>query len=450
MKRLHRTLLTASVLVALGGGGALYAWMKELRNAQGKKQEESEAKRLFHFGRDHVAKGRIFARGSTIAFARDEEWEWKIVAPIDTPADPTAIEAALDRMAAMSVEPVDGELHTYELDRPQAWMEVSLDSGETLKLIIGPKNQMTEQRFVTDGTTRRVYLADSAFGWSVDRALEAFREHRVLPVAPEKVIGVASTSPRGPEWKLEKTAQGWTVTDGKTPPIGADEGEVHLIVIGLTKRLRVEHYLSEDGKLDDWKRRIELTLANGRTLAVRLGDYSFTGATGAEIPVAWVEGTTSVMEVPDWVRKDFTKSSADLRDHAVARFDQKEARRIEYWTAEKMSAAVERTGADALWTNVGGGSAEQGLPTRTLLATARLKAEKIEKENPSEAELRDWQLDPPRRRIVVLAEANRALADIRIGKKLTDEDMLIMEATRRRVGHYGTRLEDLFPGKGRL
>jgi hypothetical protein len=156
--------------------------------------------------------------------------------------------------------------------------------------------------------------------------------------------------------------------------------------------------------------------------------------------------------VQDWVRKDFTKTAADLRDRSISRFNRKEARRLEFWTGDKMGAAVDRGDADAQWINSGSKKvAEQGLPNRALLAVSPLKADKVEKEDPTVEELAKWQLDPaPRKRIVVRGEGGALIADLRIGQKVADNDIIVMEMKRRLVGHYGTRLEDVFPGRDEL
>lgn len=460
MKRVHRSLLTAAVFVVLGGAGAYLVWDNDLRDGQERRMAASEAKRLFRFGRDQVERGRIFTRGTTVAFARDTEWGWRLTSPVETPADSTAIEAAIDRMAGMRVDPVEGELARYELDHPEAWMEVETNSTKFL-LLIGPKNEMTEQRFVSDGSGK-VFLADPSFTWSIDRPLEAFREHRVVPLAKEKISGLASYSPRGLEWELKRTPEGWIVGDPQGAVLPADESELNFLFVGLTKRLRADDYLSEEGKLENWKRKLEITY-DGGSMVLYLGEYSLTGATGAELVAAWIEGTSSVIQVGEWARKDFTKTVAELRDRTLSRFDRDQARRIEFWDHDKLAVAYERKDPETPWSAVGGGETIQTIPNGVLLSTSRLKAERVEKDHPTAEEMRTWELEPARRKIIVLAENRGALAEVRLGKRTRvpgseqhgghqhggagDETVMIMEAKRRLVGVYSTRLDDLFPAK---
>lgn len=449
-------MLTAGVLVALGGGGAYLVWDNDLRDAPERRIAASEAKRLFRFGRDQVERGRIFTRGTTVAFARDTEWGWRIHAPVEALADSTAIEAAIDRMAGMRVDPVEGNVQRYELDHPEAWMEVETNGGHKHSLLVGPNNEMTEQRYVSDGSGK-VFLADPSFTWSIDRPLEAFREHRVVPLPKEKISALASSSPRGLEWELKRTAEGWIVSDAQGAVLPADESEINFLFVGLTKRLRADEYLSEDGKLEGWKRKLEITF-DGGSMVLYLGDYSWTGATGAELVAAWVEGTSSVIQVAEWARKDFTKTVAELRDRTLSRFDRDAARRIEFWALDKMVVAYVRKDPETPWFTVGSENTLQTIPNGVLLSTSRLKAERVEKEHPTAEEMRAWELEPARRKIIVFAENREKLADVRLGKMTRipggehghqhggpDESVMVMEAKRRLVGVYNTRLDDLFP-----
>lgn len=450
MKRVQKSLVTAAIVLGVGGGAGLYAYFSRIDGAEQRERAALEATRLFQFGRDHVNSGRIFARGATIAFARDQQWGWKITSPIETPADPTAVTSAIDRMASIRVEAPEGAgaLKDYELDRPEAWMELDTSQGK-FTLNIGPMNQLDGRRFVTDQKKEKVYLADPSFTWSVDRALEAFREHKVLPVAAENITRVTMSTPAGMQWELRKAGDGISLTDENGVTQEADAGEVGLLLVALTKRLRADQYLDEtitESGLDPWTRKFELGLVNGQTMTLVLGEYSASGATGNEIPVAWVKGTTTRIQVADWVRKDLAKTSLELKNRAISRFDQKAVRRVEWWEFDKMLAAVERTGPDAEWTVVGSGkTAQQYLPKGAVVALARYTADRVEKENPTPAELRVWGLDPARRRFVIRGENNELLADVRLGAKIADENIYVVDLTKKLVGHTGTRLDDLFP-----
>jgi hypothetical protein len=452
MKRVHKSLLTAAVLLGIGGGAGLYAYFQRIDNREERALEELEAQRLFQFGRDDVTDGKIYARGATVAFARDETWGWKITQPVDTPADPTAITSAIDRMATLRVEEVEDakSLQDYELERPEAWMELNTKKG-AFQLNIGPLNQLDGRRYVSDGKKEKVYLAEANFVWSVDRALEAFREHRLLPIALEKVVRVTMSTPAGQEWEIRRGQTAWEVSDHQGHTLEADAGEINLLLVALTKRLRAETYLDEDvppSGLPAWTRKFELELTNAMTFGLQLGEYSATAATGNEVPVAWVQGSTTRIEVADWARKDLAKTFDQLRNRTISKFEQPDARRVEWWELDKMIAAVERTGPEAEWTVVGSGKpAAQYLPKGAIVALSRYKADAVEKENPSAEELRVFGLEPARRRFVVRGEQNALLADVRLGRKIGEkEEMYIVDLTRKIVGHTGTRLDDLFPG----
>jgi hypothetical protein len=262
----------------------------------------------------------------------------------------------------------------------------------------------------------------------------------------DKIVAITMSQPSGIDWELRKTPEGWTVADARGATLPADEGEVNFVLVALTQRLRTEQYLSEDGRLERWARKLDVTLSDGTVRHLYLGDYSQTGAVGNDVAAAWIEGTTSVMQVGLWVRKDFGKTFEELRNRAIARFERAEATRIEFWRAGKMMAAVERAGENLPWKLAGTDrDVQQFIPNSLLMTLSRLKADKVEKEHPTAAELKDWELDPARKMLVVKASDGRVLAEVRIGKKISEEETLVMETSRKLVGRYGHKLEDLFP-----
>lgn len=103
------------------------------------------------------------------------------------------------------------------------------------------------------------------------------RDTRALPFAPGDVTAVAIAPRSAPGLRLERTAEGWRLL---SPTVGA---ATSLAVEGLLERLstmRVRTSLPADPSalaargLDPPAARLTLTLTDGRTLALDLGDES--------------------------------------------------------------------------------------------------------------------------------------------------------------------------------
>lgn len=462
MKRIHRSLLLAGVLLAFGGGSFLYAYVTEIKQRPKKKIEADEKRRLFQFGRDHVTKGTIHARGATIAFARDPDYGWRITSPADTPADATAIDAALDHMATIRGDLVEsGEvtaqvLQRYELDHPRLWIEVETSKGP-FTLLVGPKNPIDERYFVTDGERKKIVLADSAFHGSLDRSLDAFRDRRIFAVPASEVRRIRVTEKGRTRFELTRDASGLTVTEGRSAPIAADDGEANLLVISLTNRLRADRYLTDalasedEGYLASLGFRqfdvaIEIEARTGKRMVGQLGFFRETSAERVAT-VIHIVGSKTVALVPDSVRQDIDKGLRELRDRTISKLDREQVKRIELVRGDGSSLLFERSDArpDA-WT--AGKDKKPALAWKVvplLNATSHLKASRIVSDHAPASELSSLALDPPALRIRATDASQAVLADVDIGRDLGKDEVAIRKHGAPEIGALPKKLLEIIP-----
>lgn len=461
MKKTQQNLVLALALFAAGGGAALYTYFGDIRGRGGRRAAEEKARRPLVVEHAEVTGGTLLARGATVAFTRDAELGWRITRPVVTPADPQAIEAAIDRVAAIEVEEVGlGEatpeaLARYGLAPARLWIELVTPRG-ALRLDVGAKNALDGRYYVTATGRSGILLADPAFHWALDRSLDGLREPRPFPLDQARVTSLAVSGPEGRRWAVERDGGGWRVLPaGAGAGEPADAAEVSFLLVALLKRLKVEHFLADDFDAQDPAARerfgfappvlsVELGLEGGKRWAAWLGSWRATSA--SELPVLHVVGSTSVFEVPGWLRTDLDRPVDVLRDRALSRFEQGDARTIEL-ELPRGAAKLER---DAAGTWVASGAwgrrpAHEGRATAIVRSLSRLRATQVEKVGATEAELASWGLSPPVRRVVVLGEGGARLAALRFGGPAGSEEVFVLSEQSGRVGRYNKRLLALIP-----
>jgi uncharacterized protein DUF4340 len=462
MTSIQRNLVLALAMLGAGGGSALYVYFARIANKAEREAGEREERRLFHFDPKEVKKGVIHARGATIAFSRDPAFGWRITSPVDAPADVVAIENALDRMANVRGETVDtGEitravLDRYELARPKVSIEVDTPSGP-LRLIVGPKNQLDDRVFATDGAHRKIILAEGPFAWTLDRGLDAFRDARIFPISDKQILRIAVFEKGKPRFIVSRSdpSAAFTISDGEHPPMPADEADVALLLVTLTSRLRAESWITDQLPSEDpaeleklgmkhFDFMIELATAK-ETARALLG---FLRETAAErvTSIAHVVGTKSVAVVPDWIHKDIDKHEVDLVDHSIARFDRDAVQQIELALGRDSVTLERKPGGGEAWTI--GKDRKPALDWKVspiLLIASRFRAEKWLSDNPTRAELEKWGLAAPSRRARFFDGKGELLADIAVGAAIDEDNVAVMATGSKRIAAYKKRILDILP-----
>ena len=111
--RPRNTLLLLLVLAALGA----YLYWVELPH----EKTQAEQKRLLTFEKDKVASVTLEYPDHTISLARDAEKHWRLVKPIEAPADDAAannlVTAVADAQVTRTLDDIGDKLASYEIGR---------------------------------------------------------------------------------------------------------------------------------------------------------------------------------------------------------------------------------------------------------------------------------------------------------------------------------------------
>lgn len=451
MKRIHKTLLMAAVL--FGGAGGFGAWLLANKKTPEQRFEaEQNEKRLFKdFGKDHVTAGELMTRGATITFTRTDEG-WALTAPVAWPADADAIESAINRMVGVQIDPEtrveppdDQQLSEWGLVKPTARLSLETKKGKRT-LLVGPKNRLLEMYPITDGEKRAAGLSAPDFFFALDKPVAGFRERRVFPFAPKAVKVVRRISPVDPDggFVLERTEEGFRVaSNGAEDWVDADLDRARVLMSTLTKRLQIGRFLTDayDGTeaqkkqygLDQPTFSLELETKDGEARKVDVGRVEET-ASDEGTAVVFVHGTKSVIEVPMAVTKELPKEKTELLDRTILRFDRKAVAKVKLLQGT-VETVIERSKDGADWRI----TAPKAAPAKVwkvddiVRVFSKLKAERFHAEKAESAQLAEWLLDPPSRRLVFYDAEGTVVGDVRIGKYATETELFAMASGSDRV-----------------
>lgn len=440
MTRLQRTLLVTAVVGAAGISGVLYLATQTPDQAE-RLRHRVESERLFGFGRATVRWLELHRDGQAVRFERDPAVAWRIDEPVRWPADLQAIEALIDRAAALREErtvyetPSAQQLEDTGLSSPRLKLFVETVDGGSHQLELGSTNPVTELLHVRadDGP---VVVVDPSFRWALDRPLDEFRMDRLFPYRTGDVSRVRCQAPSGASFALERTGEDQHAVTSGGQRFDAGVGVTAVFLAAVTKRLEAEEYLSDHHPYPELPEQIasfepsssftiEVDHVSGETRTATIA-LAMTSFTAEPAPIAWV-GSTVVSLYPPPVQEILTTTADGLRDRSLAWFNPRDAHRIRvrYGDAPADWVFERAPGDPRAWVRVEPSPAEgvEAVFRDLVLILARFKGDETVTEAPSPSQLRAWLLDPPSRRFVVEDESGEVLADLRLGGWASDETL---------------------------
>jgi hypothetical protein len=438
MNRVQKNLLLAVGFLAIGGGAGVYTLVAKVKTPEERMTEQANAQRFFRFGRVDVVQGELYAKTATITFARAESG-WRLKSPIDWPADQESIEAMLDRMTALRIDPVITEdagpedLRNSGLDRPPVRVSVQLKDGSQKTLSLGRLNTMSGKYPATDQDQKRIGLTRDDSYWAFNRSAFELRQKRLIPVANSAITQVQLEG--AVPLQLSRGEQGWRIGDEQ-----ADSGLTELFLTQLTVHLKAERFLTDTFRPEEAAQfgldrpLTKLTVVAGdRRFELHFANFQETGAPDGTL-VAWPVGSKTVAAVANGLREALNQTPETLRDRLISRYDPAKATRLELQVGAAAPFAAVRL-PDGRW--VIDEPAQR--PAKTFVINALIngysgvRANGVVSVQASAKELEQWKLEPWAWRVVVKDQAGATLADVRLGDYLGDTELYAKNAEGRRV-----------------
>jgi hypothetical protein len=418
--RPRNTLLLLLVLAALGA----YVYWVELPH----EKREAEQKQLLTFDKDKVATITLEYPDHAIALARDADKHWRLVKPIEAPADDAAannlVTAVADTQVTRTLDDVGDKLASYGLEPPEAVIKLGLEGGSELPAVkVGKTTQVGFSAYVQKDDEKSVRIAGGALHTGVKKELKDLRDKSVLAFDEAQVKKLTLARPEGGV-TVERQGDGdvWRIT--APGPYPADASEVRALLASI-RGIRAEDFPS-DAPDADLKRygldqpRLTISVVAGKEEAQQTLLIGATHEEGQKKTVyAKRAERPTVYALPEYALKNADKDLATLRDKTVLAFDKEKAAKLV--VTRKDGAGFTLVKHDGAWhLDAPGEGAERGpAMTRFLEDVAALKGNTIVDEHATD--LAKYGLATPDLTIAINGESGAALGTI-LGARGTAPD----------------------------
>lgn len=356
MTQIRKALISMGVFLVIAAGLGAWSWFGV---HEGEKKEEARRdaeSRAFAFEKADVARVVVNPLAATVEIEREGDG-WRIVSPVATPADASAVKAIVDLLHDLRSTEVIAEdqsnLEEYGLDHPPLSVRIVLKNGTEHELQVGDENPFDKSLpFVRSGDSR-VFSTASRLAAPLDKKLFDLRDKSLVTFGNDDVTRVEVTTP-GSRWSAERSDDGWTVTlpgAGKGGADVVDRGDKSAIE-GVLSRIRLARALdfpTEDS--DDVALRAHGLDRPTATIALTVGDPGEGGSsTRSTLVFGEADGATfarvleggPVMEVESDLVQALGKTRDELRDRSLAVFEKERVRRFEIAPAEGEPIVVHR------------------------------------------------------------------------------------------------------------
>ena len=323
------------LLFVVGGLVALAFWQRGLDGTAGK---DAGAALLPGFDRSRVRAVRVenLERSLALRIERVPGKEWRIVDPVDFPAELAVVEVLLDALSTQHARPApDADASKLSLEPPRVIVQVEEEVGGSVllrKVEIGAVDLGDQWVYVrVDG---QIYRTERGLDSTLERDLPDWRSRFVLTLSPRQVIEVRRTgsilySQEDPEEELGFGA----VLDGHwiaTHPFQAElsDGAMERLLVSAAT-MRAHGFVDAPGPLasyglDPARIRVELQQADGKREVLLLakeplGELWYAAREGS--PNVFRVAPESVLSVapptPTLIERELVKAPLD----AVSSFD---------------------------------------------------------------------------------------------------------------------------------
>lgn len=444
---------TTAILLVVAAALGSFVWFYELEGAEGRREAEEREKRLFADVESEAIQWiALETEDGQSARAERREEGWRIVEPVDFPADVFTVDAVASALAEVTSESVYEEpqdLAVYGLAEGSRELRFGTGDGEWL-LRLGNDTPMGSQAYVWVEGGDAVYTISRSRVNALRKTLDQLREKRLLRFDAATVRGVTAEWPDG-RVVLARDGEQWRLTSPLEAP--ADAAAIRELLSNLAF-LRAEGF--EDDPRPDaeagleppaWRVRLELDPeeegAAPRQLQLAIGSVVEDGQRLVRTDAA------PLMRIAEARLDDFPARVVAYRDRELADFDASSARRIDLVLRGEDGETLELTAlrGEEGWRS----SPEEMAPekiARLVDELSRLSAEDVLAERVGPEELAELGLDPPRASFAVRegdADDAALLSELRLGVVQGSEGVVAQSGERPQVYRLGLGVGEHLP-----
>jgi hypothetical protein len=462
---LQRSVLKTVVLVIVLAGVAAYAWFVEYKGGEERAEREEKDEQLFAVERADVVALTYERRDGAGDLTRmtiertdsgPGDAVWRMLAPLDTPADGGAVDVLIGRLVTTRVQQTlaaaSPDSAEFGLKAPRLTIGLRARGGETRTVSIGDENPFDGTLYARREGEGAVLVVEAGLKYSLDKTLFDLRDKRLLDFEAEEAIGLdlrwsagASGRPDGAAGALTLARPGSGDPWRLTAPIedAADATAVGRLLDGL-RWMRASGVVSDDpytaGRYGLAEPRLRATVSlrpaagatQPRTQTVEVGDP----VQGSEDDVhARRSDRPTVFSIPRRLVRDLTPEVFALRNKDVVAFDRDKVVRVTFTTAGATTLELARADASSSdWRVVvpRAGPAKAPKVSSLLRDIANLKGSGFP-DDAAATHPSTVGLDPPEREIVLADAQGGVIERLSLGRREEGRGVYATNAARRRV-----------------
>jgi hypothetical protein len=407
---------TLILLLVLAGLGAYLYWVERPRE-----QKEAEAKKLFSLKPDDIVEVHLRFQDREILLRKSGE-TWRLVQPIDAPADEITVKNLLNTIAECEVkrELEDAaDLKQFGLDPPFVTLEVKLKDRTLPAVAVGKNTPVGFSAYLQRLDDKKVRLTTSAFRAGLDKQVKDVRDKAILNFTDDDVQRFSVVRADGTITLARKDGQ-WTIE--QPGPYPADTPTVRSFLSTLRTMRAIDFPNDQPTDLTPYgldNPRLRVVLFLGKDQAekhVLIGKENPEKSTEIYVQTS---GLPTIYTVSDWVWRDLNKSVGDFRDKTVLAYDQEQVQAVEVTREDGQQYRLVRQDKDQ-WAPQGVEGKPAGTTIRQWLQDVHdLRGFEVAADNPPD--LKPYGLDKPLLTIRLFGSENQELGDLRIGVATTEQ-----------------------------
>lgn len=356
--QLRKTIIALLVLVLIGG----------LAFYLSRQPQPQKNHKLFDLKPDDIAQIELHGPGRDLVIQRDGPSLWRIVKPVQSPADNSIADGIADAIANLqvndTVEENPTDLANFGLENPATTITVMTKDMRVMPgIMVGSLTPVGNGAYFKTTDNPAVMLTDAGFTVAAGRTLKELRSHVLVGLTGDQINRIVVTHPDGTVMEIVRQGDGWMITKPRDYP--ADPAAVQQMIDAITSAHVDEFVEDHPADLDKFglaKPALQFEVDGGKDNGketVLIG-FKQADATKQNVYARVAEGNQPVATVPDYIVKAVDKSFDDMRDKTVLVFDESNVGRITL-LGGPVSILVQR-GADNKWSVVAEGKTAPAKP----------------------------------------------------------------------------------------
>lgn len=368
--RSRSLMILAALVVAVGA----FIFFVE-RHAPTTEERLERAGRVFpDLDPETVVEVDLFSEHGPVRLVRYGD-DWRLVEPLDYPADAAAVRGLIDAVAGLDAERElsldDVGLEAYGLDEPQLDLALVDSDGHRFGFAVGAETPLEANRAIHLDGTDDIVICSGGFVASLDRDVDGWRSRDVVEIFENDLAGVEITSAED-RIVVARRDQRWWLSE----PVAdlADRDQMQSLVSELNG-LRVSEFLPPDAApaelgLEPPEYTVTLTpTGDDPAVTLELSAPADDGS-GIESLVCRRDGT-DLFRIPASIRTRLAKAPVLWRSAKVWPFPTWDVTGLEIAAGDELVELQQEAG---LWQSDDGAEVDAAAVRRRLTALADLEA----------------------------------------------------------------------------